>query len=765
MKTIYKYIVLSTVTLACGLYAAAQNLPEGTYEGQNGIAYRKSSTLKSGTTDTYIVNLDTFVYGEVTVETKAVPADIVLVLDVSGSMNEHMFTAPYTARSSQNYSFNSVYSLDDDEAIFYRYTDGNYYRVFYDYVERYYSGSGYYYFRLYFEVDGTKYYLTRSGGSNTITTTAPTNVTGLNDRIWTGVLYNGTSSGTKIDKLKTAVGAFIDKIRHNDLYEDDTDDHRRVDEHGNPTSLGNQISIVKFAAATYYNSSTTASIAPGNHYVRVYDNNGTIGFVNYSTSLGNNQNANCTEVLASFTPTAELSDVNSLKADVNALQAAGQTASDLGMNLARLLLESIKDTRTESSKTVVFFTDGEPTHNGIGFSGSSGSYVADGTTVASNTIGYSRTIKNTYEAQVFTVGVFSNLGSNATNVANFMNYTSSNYPNALNMSQPGNPVAEGKRVYYQNASNADLTAIFTTIAQSSGGSGNTQVSGSSAVTVDVVASSFSLPANITANDITVTVAPCTGFDDENHANYKEDVGEGKERLYLTFGTAKAPEDYGLPNITPVVDPEHNMVTTSGFDFSANWCGNDPSDANTSTYKPWRGYKQTISFEIKLREEAVGGPNVVTNDEKSGIYVNGEPVATFNRPTVKIPVSLWIKKKGLLGEDSAVFNVQYAKYQAGVDPIDLPNSAWKSFTKVIVNSNSPKDSDDYPIVKLVGLDPDYFYRIKEDAWAWTYNYVDGGIQYAFGEDQQNPFVFDNTPKPNIKSAEATVQNVFNEPSSK
>ena len=66
-----------------------------------------------------------------------------------------------------------------------------------------------------------------------------------------------------------------------------------------------------------------------------------------------------------------------------------------------------------------------------------------------------------------------------------------------------------------------------------------------------------------------------------------------------------------------------------------------------------------------------------------------------------------------------------------------------------------------MVKLVGLDPDYFYRIREDAWAWTYTYRDQGIQYIYGEDQQNPFVFTNEPKPAVKEAEATVQNSFNE----
>ena len=69
-----------------------------------------------------------------------------------------------------------------------------------------------------------------------------------------------------------------------------------------------------------------------------------------------------------------------------------------------------------------------------------------------------------------------------------------------------------------------------------------------------------------------------------------------------------------------------------------------------------------------------------------------------------------------------------------------------------------------MVKLVGLDPDYFYRIKEDAWAWTYTYVADGVQYVFGENQHNPFVFTNIPQPNIKSGEATVQNVFNPASS-
>lgn len=732
MKAICKYIVLSTIALVSGFSVSAQNLPAGTYEGKNGVAYRKSSTLKAGTTDTYIVNLETFVYGEVTIKQTSIPADIVLVLDVSGSMTETMYEHIYTPRASQAYSYNNY----GDNTYYYLHTDGKYYRVRRGYYRTGMILAGLYHNYLYYIVNGTYYYLY----GNSVVQTRPEDPSsywinlnsGRDATIWTGVLYSvqEIDRGSKLDNLKTAVDTFIDLIQDNDLY--DENHQRRVDENNQPTALGNQISIVKFAMNSYYNSSAgynsdSAPIAAGNHF--------------------NNNNYNYTEVVCGFTPTATESNVAALHTDVSNLRAGGATAADYGMNLARLLFESIKDERPESSKTVVFFTDGSPT------------YQTDfNTTVASNAIGNAYRIKSSYTATVYTVGVFGDLANDEENnnneeqdVNNYMSYASSNYPDARNMSQPGTPVPVAQRKFYQNVvSGTDLTDVFTTIAEASGGSGATEVTSDATVTVDVVASSFSLPEGIDEEDITVTIAPCTG-----QTRPKESIGGGKERLYFEFGAEKDATQYGLPAITPEVEASQNMVTTKGFDFSTNWCGYDESE------RRWRGYKQTISFEIILNEGAVGGPNVVTNDRRSGIYVNGQPVAEFNRPTVKIPVSLWIKKKGLLGEDSAVFNVQYAAYQEGVDPTTLPKSAWQSFTKVIVNSNSPKDTDGYPIVKLVGLDPDYFYRIKEDAWAWTYTYVDEGTQYAFGEDQQNPFIFQNNPIGNIKSAEASVQNQFNE----
>lgn len=726
MNTFFKYIVLSSVALVSGLIVTAQNLPAGTYEGQNGIAYRKSSTLKEGTTDTYVVNLETFVYGEVSIQQISVPADIVLVLDVSGSMDYAMNNGKYKALDSASYNYD-----DFTNDTYYYKLNGNYYPVSRGYYDETFLSFGRRHYYLTFTANGRQYYLYGSSHQTT-RPSEPSGLTGVglaaggDETIWTGVLYVPES---RLDALKTAVAAFIDEIHRNDI--EDDEGNPRVDENNQPTTLGNQISIVKFASDSYYNSdagynSDSAPLTEGNH--------------TYSSSYGP---YNYTEVVKDFSPTATDANVTTLKNAVNSLNAGGATAGDYGMNLARLLLESIKNTRTESSKTVVFFTDGEPTY--------SNSFSSN---VASNAIANSYSAKHTYDAKVFTVGVFTDLGSNANNVNNYMSYTSSNYPDARSMSDYGNPVPQAQRNYYQPVSGADLTAVFQSIAQASGGSGATQVTGSSSVTVDVVASSFSLPEGISESDITVTVAPCTG-----QTKAKETLSNGKERLYYTFGTEKVSTAYNLPEITTEVDLSENMVTTKGFDFSSNWCGYDATPGITA----WRGYKQTISFEIKLKDGAVGGPNVVTNDKKSGIYVNGQPVAEFNRPTVKVPVSIWIKKVGLTGEDSAVFNIRYAAYdpEHPVDPSTLPKTAWKSFTKVIVNCNSPKDTDGYPIVKLVGLDPDFYYSIKEDAWAWSYTYWDGGLLFVYGEDQQNPFVFTNEPKiDTVKEAEATVQNVFN-----
>jgi von Willebrand factor type A domain. len=708
MNNIFKYIA-SFVALLSGLAVCAQNISSGVYFEQNGIAYAKRAILNND--GTYTIDLETFVTGEVTQTYESVPVDVVLVLDVSGSMDETITTVtsfqPANVSSLSYSDYAGLFGTNSSyETEYYYLYNGDYRRVS---VGRSYGGvlTGYYYY-ISFVANGRTYYINTSGQ---VVTNQPTNVSGYfagdsnllasNVQLYTQV----TSPITKMDALQSAVGAFIDQIAHNDWYKDDTNDHRRT------AALGNKISIVKFANNSYYGSnagwnSNQAPIAEGNHFL----SNG----------------YNYTEVVKDFTPTSTNTDVNALKAAVNGLQPSGATAADYGMNLARRLIDRPEVSARNSNKTVVFFTDGAPTYES--------SYDSN---VASRAITNSQSIKNiTYGSGenathpvVYSVGVFS--GTVPGNVNTFMTSVATDASHYINAS---------------GGTAEDLKDIFTAIAHSTGGSGNTEVTGQATLTVDVVSSSFSVPKGFEqnpANAVTVLVAPCKSIT----------TIDGHD--YLVFGQEKAPEEYGLPAITPSISEADNKVSTSGFDYSENWCGPDASSPTG-----YHGYKQIIRFVITVNDDAVGGPAVETNNPNSGIYLPGatQPLISFNRPTVKLPVQIWIQKVGLMQGDNAVFTLARTPYVENFNPA---TAVWEDWgTKIVVGPDDYDPETGMYLKKQVGLNPDYYYRIKEDAWAFGYTYQLGGVQYTFGDNIQNPFVFTNTPN-NKKFDEASVRNIFNE----
>lgn len=696
MKNTFKYIA-TFVALISGLAVYAQNISSGVYFEENGIAYAKRAVINDD--GTYSIELETFVTGTVTQTLESIPVDVVLVLDVSGSMDE-------TISSVSSYEPSSVKTLtyrnDSGQTDYYYYYNGSYCRVtvgrdwYWDWFD---SGWRYY---ISFVSGGRTYYINNSGQ---VVTESPYNVDSdradlLADSVQLYTLV--TTNTTKMDALQSAVDAFIDQIAHNDLYEDDTYAHPRTQ------ALGNQISIVKFADDSYYGSnvgwnSDWAPLTEGNHFTGGYNN---------------------TEVIKGFTSTSSDANVTSLKGAVDGLEPAGATAADYGMNLARLLINSL-GTERNSNKVVVFFTDGAPTHQSNFDS-----------TVASHAIDNSQSIKNiTYGSGesathpvVYSVGVFS--GTIPGNVNTFMTDIATDASHYINAS---------------GGTAEDLKDIFTAIAHSTGGSANTEVTGQSTLTVDVVSSSFSVPTQFeSASDaITVLVAPCNSIRTVDGVDY------------LGFGQAKSPEEYGLPHITPSISVTDNKVTTTGFDYSENWCGRDASSPTG-----FHGYKQIIRFIITAKDDAVGGPAVETNDPNSGIYLPGatEPLIKFNRPTVKIPVQIWIQKAGLQLGDNAVFTLARTPFVENFDPA---TAVWQDWgTKIVVGPDDYDPETGFYLKKQVGLNPDYYYRIKEDAWAFGYTYQYGGIQYTYGDNIQNPFKFENTPK-NKKFDEASVRNVFNE----
>lgn len=716
MKNIFKFITLGIALLAGTVAANAQ-----TWNTEGGVSTAKTVSAPDEN-GLYTITLETYATGESSITETGIPVDIVLVLDVSGSMSDDMTSYTYTARNSASYTYNNYTST-----YYYQHTDGQYYAVvrerpYVDYQRRY---------RLYYDVGNTRYYLSGTG----VTTTAPTNITGAGTTIWTGVLYNRSSSSqSKIAALKAAVTAFVNEVHHNSLY--DTKGRLR------DTPLDNQISIVKFAADRYCNANGQSMgepytfdgqyadvITPGNH-----------------RGAKNNNNYNYTEVYKGFTDVSTNAGVTALS--TAAINEGGATAADFGMQKAIYLLQTVQN--RASNKVVVMFTDGEPNH----------SRDWDNT-VASTTINLAHDIKTTYGATVFTVGVFESISSN---LENYMHYTSSNYPDATGMGNPGSGSDKG---YYQNASNADLASIFKDIASSASQSDAT-VNASTQIR-DVVSNSFILPEGASADDVTFYTMDITE-DGNGWENQQTPAG-----VTAVFKTATGSDGV-----------EREMLSVEGFDFTKD----DIKDAEGFTtrenmgnfvgerYKPdgstfWAGRKLVIEFKVQANGEATGGDGSATNHPDSGVYIYNEETQTYTNinsypvPHTNLPLIIKIKKDGLRHGESATFEIHKCEPLKDDDGNILYNAIGKprpdtttekNWSKVILTN---KGADGDPVEKiLMALDPHYVYSIVEDDWAWSYTLSGSGTTLTTSEVEVNPFIFHNTEKAGVpKHAEAVSINHF------
>lgn len=670
MKKIYNILL---ATFALFAFAPVINAldDDPPYTDEGGLCYSK--TISEPNTDgVYTITLESFVTGSVTITNESIPADIVLVLDVSGSM----------------------------------------------------------------------------------------------------------ASNNKLTNLKTAVKAFIDAIQYNDLY--DKEGNRRLDENKQPTSLGNRISIVKFAADRYYGG--TASITnPGDHYC--YQD--WRGNWHDGNTFNSTYDYNCTEVRMGFTMTATntktvaepsasalAADVQTLKSAVDGFQAGGATAADYGMTLARMLIQSLASdpSRNGSARTVVFFTDGEPTH-GNSFD----------TTVANSAISNSNTIKLLGSAdahpQVFSVGVFSSTNP-GDNVTTFMNRISSNHEGATGMgTNAGGTVVSDK--FYTNASggSVDLTEVFQTIAHAAGGS-DKDLTNATVSNVDIVSASFMLPPGTDPSKIKLYTAPYLGTKDaagylqfgpkiakgSNTATYRERVKDADGTVHFQGDPILVDGGLKAELAASVQGGKNDKIIVTGFDYANNFCGEDDLQPNPG----YNGHKIIIEIPIMMDTNAVGGPDVATNAPGSGIYVNGENIITFKSPEVSLPVNIHIRKDGLREGESAKFTIQ-RKY---VKDSDAPGGSnpWVDVTSVFVTRHEGQDEDgeDAPITKIMGMpsvdehDKPFVYQIVEDNWSWSYTSA-AATPTTSDLLVTNPFIFTNTKKEGIdykvRHAESKATNTF------
>ncbi len=704
MKNIFKYILTGLSLLSVSAIALAQH-------SENGIATNKTVGLEDENGN-YTITLETWALGGTTVVTSAAPADIVLVLDLSQSMiNNYSSSVSYTARQRASYSYNGY----GNNEYYYLHTDGEYYRV-----RRDRAGSN----RdcvLYFEADGGPYYL--SGES--VTTTRPTNVDSNTGTIWTGVLYNQTTTDiSRLQALQEAVDRFVEVIYHNDNYKDD---NTQRDE-----PLGNRLSIVTFG--------------------------------------GPQNNTNVTRINSDLTPVTNANGTKntSMIADLLALTNNGidnaqhyGTYADEGMVLANDVLDGISAARKEeSSRTVVLFTDGAP-GSGPGWTGGDGE--TNSIPTSNRAINAALTAKTTHDATVFTV-VLGGIAN--TDMGHYLDYTSSNYPEAASMTSPGQ--AAGGETDYSKEAGDNLTGIFTEIAHASGGSerpvdAETQVR-------DVVSSSFVIPEGFDTDDVVFKVFDVVSIDDNT---WVENTTYDKSGISAVIGTNAEGK---------------STLTVEGFDYSLD--DNPKNSGNGNWVGPRyiggqyvdKGRKLQIQFKIKSITGATGGDGTNTNDPASGVYVkdaqgNYVCLNSFDMPHADLPIILVIKKTGLKHGESATFEIErcrplhwdesktVAENKAAMEYNAIgkpkPDGNWKDWSKVILTN---KGEDRAEVEKtLMALDPHYIYRVMEDKWSWAYEMTGamiGGDYPNTSTVEVNPFSFSNKDKEGVvKHAEAVTINHF------
>ena len=726
MKKIFKYILTSLALLPVSFAAFAQHEEGGVTTSKN-VTGPDSNGL-------YTVTLEAFATGGTTIIDNTKPADIVLVLDVSGSMD---YAKGNVTRVGRTVTYDEIASGSES----YFYYSNNVYRKVYAGTYR----SGYRtYYTLYTygaNPDNDDYWIDYDQNKNNLS---------RND------LYTGI---TRMEALKEATKAFIDEIELNDTLKVDKVTPR-------DQRLGNQISIVKFAS----NSSDD------------------IGNDSYEDNYGNTYNY--TQIVCDLTPTKN--NVQSLKDAVDELVPRGGTQSDLGMAHANTILNRVKS--RDSNKTVVLFTDGEP--------GGSGFNAESGFTTAVSAIQTSSSIKSSYSAKVFTVGLFTSTPSATDNVTKYLDAVSSNYTSASatytwsNRTQTGTLSVSGTANddgidYSKDASgNVDLTSIFKDIASASGGS--EEEIGASTQVQDYVSNSFALP--IDTSDM--TDEEIQAWVDANVTVYTQAA------LTETSWGSRVP----FADAQKSLDPETKQIIVTGFDYSlddtstgagdGNWVGERVPDPLDPSKNFWAGKKLVIEFKIIANEAATGGVGSATNTSDSGVYVLNketgqlEKINTFDIPHENLPVNITIRKDGLRIGESATFeimrirpkgwnkdgatiaekmaNVEYniinkpLPYTDDLTVEDKPGkgeTGWYTFTKVIV-TNTTQTNGAVVSKTLLSLDPNYVYVVVEDDWGWAYTTTGAASVQTTSTVEVNPFTFTNKEKEGVlKHAEAVMINHF------
>lgn len=672
-----------------------------------GVTLSKTATKNDD--GTYTIRLEAYARGSSTTteEVTEVPTDIILVLDRSGSMGENkMGKTEYNKYTKSNRRNENLYRNKDN--LFHKLTDGSYVKVevkkveqtvYSPYGERttngeYYDDStGWGAVTLYAQISGTDYqevtvsrklkgdglrlrnfytYTLENGtkiaanikGSDTVPrftgVASPVLYTKSTQNVYT---YTYTDAEGKEQTIGTSTGDRTE-FTAEDLYA------QRVNSNGGETRMA----ALKNAASNFVDSVAKKAVGTGGENVAHR-----IAVVSFASDATNDTSG--------FKDMTNTSDVNSVKNTISNLTANGGTLVDKGIETANKIFEENPLSGTpKRNRVMIVFTDGAP--------GLSGNWKSASVETANSAIRAAKTTKNTYNATVFTIGIFAGaknelplpaytkytnglLGEESPSAADqiknsnrFMHLVSTNYPEATNITTPN--TQNSKTGYYLTASDsASLNNVFQQISNQIQDVKTTSLD-QNAVVKDVVGDSFTFTG--TLNDVKVKTA---AFDDIVDGQYKFETTEND------FANAQ-------------INVDGKTITVTNFNFKEQWCGFDTNNGNQTKH----GNKLIIEFKVEVGTTGSDSGQIPTNNGDASILDKaGEgatSVVSVTSPTVK------------------GYQVTYDPGVDGEAVTDMPSDSKYFITGTTVDEKEPKRAGyDFTGWKKSGDTTDKTYHGKDD----------------------------------------------------
>lgn len=515
--------------------------------------------------------------------TSTTPLDVVLVLDVSGSMDDSM---------GVTYTYTEAYPRGN-RGTYYIQVDGEWTEVEYFEPGRWESGQ-----------EGWRY---RSGGSwinPQYTYVEPKMSANDGDSSHVQFYTRQQRNTDKINALKTAANQFISSVGDMNADADVNDQHR--------------IAIVKYADDSYR-----------------YE-------IGNDRGAGGNSSYNYTQVVSDFS-----TDSNELQSDINALRAGGATSADYGLTMAQHVLDggtygdrgdrgTYVGARDDAQKVVIFFTDGEPNHS----SDWNGSVAAASVNIAHDMKAAGTTI---YTIGVVNGANPDQNPAYASNLNKYLHAVSSNYKDATAENRWGennwNNLSLGERTqkdgedanYYYAATDSDqLNQVFEDITSSI-----TENAGSGSPIVDNSQEGNTNPGNLTFTDQLGAYMQVTGTSagaDQIQLAYGDQIYTSKNKttadnvdIYEFEGTVDGNAVYGSANLADLTvkvtrnsDLAVGDTVTVTIPASLIPLRNYDVDTDNSTMKVSQAYPVRLFYGVSLKDEAEQALSDPTSDDYAAI---------------------------------------------------------------------------------------------------------------------------------------------------